>query len=257
ANVRKARSLGVPVLRLPIDVNNVFWTLLQPHIWKVLDSLPIRWSAYPHVVRYLRRGWYMHAKAEAHELLGPAWALVTPMQINIHVADPDAIQDMFSRRGDFQRPGPELKLLELYGPCISTASWEEWPRHRKPIATPFNETVMKPVWDESLRQARGMLSSWVAKSEHGIPSYQEDARMLSLNVLAGIGFGSTGVAKVEQVAVLACLFKAHRLAIKTLYDGESLESVYKRFEKCVNDIDLEMLVRLRDGDQVTVVCTQA
>lgn len=57
------------------------------------------------------------------------------------------------------------------------------------MATPFNETLMKPVCDESLRQAKGMLASWVAKSEDGIPSYQEDTRMLSLNVLAAIGFG--------------------------------------------------------------------
>ncbi|KAK8005919.1 hypothetical protein PG991_012216, partial [Apiospora marii] len=183
ANVRQARGLGVPVVRLPVDVNNLLWILVQPHVWKVLDRLPVPWSAYPTCVRYARRGWYMPARAEAHVRLGPVWALVTPVQICVHVADPDAILDMVTRRGDFQRPGPELKLLELYGPCISTASWEEWPRHRKPVATPFNKT---------LRQAQVMLAFWTAKSEDGggIPSYQADTQMLSLNVLASIGFGS-------------------------------------------------------------------
>ncbi|KAK8078603.1 cytochrome P450 [Apiospora saccharicola] len=162
ANVRKARRLGVPVQRLPVDVHNLLWIIIQPHIWKVLDSLPIPWASYPTCIRYARRGWYVPAKAEAHVRMGPVWALVTPVMIDVHVADPDAILDMVTRRGDFQRPHANFKLLELYGPCISSASWEEWPRHRKPVATPFNESLMKPA----------------------------DTRMLSLNVLAAIGFGS-------------------------------------------------------------------
>ncbi|KAK8129154.1 cytochrome P450 monooxygenase [Apiospora kogelbergensis] len=189
-NARKALALGIPIVRLPIDVNNIFWILLQPHIWKVLDCLPFPWASYPRVVRYLRRGWYIPAKAESHVQLGPVWALVTPVAFDVHVAEPDAILEILTRRGDFQRPIAELKLLELYGPCISTAPWEDWPRHRKPIATPFNETLMKPIWDESLRQARGMLASWVAKADAGIPSYQQDTRTLSLNVLSAIGFGA-------------------------------------------------------------------
>lgn len=108
ANVRQARRLGVPVVRLPVDVNNLLWILVQPHVWKVLDRLPVPWSAYPTCVRYARRGWYMPARAEAHVRLGPVWALATPVQICVHVADPDAILDMVTRRGDFQRPGPEL-----------------------------------------------------------------------------------------------------------------------------------------------------
>lgn len=57
------------------------------------------------------------------------------------------------------------------------------------MATPFNETIMASVWNESLRQARGMLKSWTSFSEAGIPSYQRDTRTLSLNVLTAIGFG--------------------------------------------------------------------
>ncbi|KAK8040140.1 cytochrome P450 monooxygenase [Apiospora rasikravindrae] len=190
ANVRKARSLGVPVLRLPIDVNNVFWILLQPHIWKVLDSLPFQWSSYPRVVRYLRRGWYMHAKAEAHELLGPVWALAAPVTFVIHVADPDAIQHILNRPGDFQRPYEEMQLLELYGPCLSTVPWEDWARHRKPMASPFNESIMASVWHESIRQAGGLLRSWTTHSQSGIPSYQQDTKTFALNVLSSTGFGS-------------------------------------------------------------------
>ncbi|KAI0968467.1 cytochrome P450 [Xylaria arbuscula] len=189
ANVRKARPLTVPIVRLPIDSNNVLWILLQSHVWKVLDRLPIHWSSYPRFVRLSRREWFFAERATIHEQIGPVWALVSPVAVNIHFADPDTIRDIVTRRGDFQRPIAELKLLELYGPCISTAKWDEWPRHRKIMATPFNETIMKSVWDESLRQTKGMLASWAAASPDGIASYQKDTRTLSLNVLAATGFG--------------------------------------------------------------------
>jgi hypothetical protein len=160
-------------------------------------------------VRFSRRGWHFAERAKIYEQIGPVWAFVSPVAINIHFADPNTIRDIVTRCGDFQRPIAELstlsppsdpdgsqqliesELLELYGPCISTAKWEDWPRHRKVMATPFNETIMKSVWDESLRQAKAMLRSWTVASIDGIPSYQKDMLSLSLNVLAATGFGKT------------------------------------------------------------------
>ncbi|KAI0897019.1 hypothetical protein F4806DRAFT_495526 [Annulohypoxylon nitens] len=56
------------------------------------------------------------------------------------------------------------------------------------MATPSNETIMTFVWEESLRQAKGLLHSWSHIYSTGIPSYQKDTRTLSLNVLAAAGF---------------------------------------------------------------------
>ena len=82
----------------------------------------------------------------------------------------------------------QIELLEVYGPCISTAGWDDWSRHRKVLAAPFNESIMKFVWDESLHQAKAMLLSWTSVGRTGIPSMQKDTRTLSLNVLAATGF---------------------------------------------------------------------
>ncbi|RYP44229.1 hypothetical protein DL768_009293 [Monosporascus sp. mg162] len=187
-NAGRARGLKVPFVRLPIDSNNVPWTIIQPHVWNILDRLPIKWSSYPDFVRYSRRGWHFADKSETHVLLGPVWALVTPVAIYLHFADPEAIHEIFARRTDFVRPIKEYKLLEVYGPCISTAGWDDWSRHRKVLAAPFNESIMKFVWDESLHQAKAMLRSWASAAEAGIPSMQKDTRTLSLNVLASTGF---------------------------------------------------------------------
>ena len=63
-------------------------------------------------------------------------------------------------------------------------------------------------------------------------------------------------AEVEAVAVLAYLCQAHRILIKR-HVRESDDAVRKRADKCLNDVDLEMLVRLRDADQVTLICKEA
>lgn len=103
-NVRKARSLNVPYVRLPIDSNNIPWTIFQPYVWNILDRLSIKWSSYPDFIRYSRRGWHFADKSETHVRLGPVWALVTPATIYVHIAEPDAINEMFTRRRDFVRP---------------------------------------------------------------------------------------------------------------------------------------------------------
>lgn len=80
-----------------------------------------------------------------------------------------------------------LALLDIYGPCISTASWADWPRHRKVLAAPFNESVMTFVWNESVKQAAQMLGTWQTK-DGNVMNFSKDTRMLSLNVLAATGF---------------------------------------------------------------------
>lgn len=174
---------------------------------------------------------------------GPVWALVTPVTFYLQFADADAVNELFSRRSDFIRPVKNYsepfwifslvcllmianvgysELLEVYGPCISTAGWDDWPRHRKVLAAPFNESVMSFVWDESLRQAAAMLQSWNAQATDGIQSIQKDTRTLSLNVLAATGFrksydfrGSAETASEDEAV-------SYRDALQTVLDNAIL-----------------------------------
>lgn len=63
-------------------------------------------------------------------------------------------------------------------------------------------------------------------------------------------------AEVEATAVLASLFQAHRVRVKK-HAGESDDAVRDRADRCLNDVDLEMLMRLRDADLVTLICEEA
>ncbi|KAJ4386438.1 hypothetical protein N0V93_009334 [Gnomoniopsis smithogilvyi] len=201
-NARKAQALGIHCVRIPFDVTNVLWLALQPSFWAILDRLPVPWSSYPDFVRLSRRDWQFREKSELAVRLGPVWALVTPVTFYLQFTDPQAIKGIFARPSHFMRPVKEYKLLEVYGPCISTAGWEDWARHRKIIAAPFNESIMKFVWDEATRQTKAMLDSWIESQSTGIPSVQKDTQTLALNVLAATalkktynfrGSGETGV----------------------------------------------------------------
>ncbi|KAK7745048.1 hypothetical protein SLS53_003283 [Cytospora paraplurivora] len=109
--------------------------------------------------------------------LGPVWALATPVTFYLQIAEPDGIGELFSRRSDSIRP-------------VKNYRWDDWERHRKALAAPFNESVMRFVWGESLRQATAMLRSWTGATRRvaGIPSVQKGTRTLSLNVLAATEF---------------------------------------------------------------------
>ncbi|KAK5045471.1 hypothetical protein LTR84_009335 [Exophiala bonariae] len=176
--------MGIPLVRLPIDPLNILWSVFENPTWRLLDLFPVNWGSF---ALYSRRGWNFKDKSASHVRYGPIWAIVTPRNIWISIADPDAISEIYKRRTDFIRPSELYTLLDIYGPCISTASWTDWPRHRKVLAAPFNESAMTFVWTESVKQATQMLGTWQAK-DGSIMDYSKDTRMLSLNVLAATGF---------------------------------------------------------------------
>lgn len=100
-NFRRAQAMGVPLIKVPISPMNVLWIVIEPLVFRILDILPFSLGSFGH---YARRGWHFHDKAASHVKLGDAFALVTPRETFLHICDPDAINDIFSRRQDFVRP---------------------------------------------------------------------------------------------------------------------------------------------------------
>ena len=100
-SVRRARSMKVPLVVVPISPMNILWIVIEPLVSRVLDSLPFNFGNFN---RYGRRGWHFHDKAASHVELGDAWALVTPRETFLHICNPEAINEIFARRHDFIRP---------------------------------------------------------------------------------------------------------------------------------------------------------
>lgn len=173
-NVRKARSLDLPVVRIPFDPNSYTWMIVQPLFWRILDFLCIPTDSCPDFVRFAHRNWQFLEKSRPTEQFGSSWALVNPAGIHLHFSDPETIEQIYSRWREFSRPIHKYRkpdrcfrstsdqlssarcsyligMLSLYGPSVFTVESETWSRHRKAVVAPFTETLMKVVWDQSLR----------------------------------------------------------------------------------------------------------
>ncbi|KAI1308544.1 putative cytochrome P450 [Xylaria venustula] len=188
-NVRKARALRIPVVRIPISAESNLWVIVQPLVWKILDILVARpWGSYPDFVRFSHRNWCFLEKSRPTEVFGSAWALVSPAGISLYVADPDAIVDVYSRWKDFVRPSHKYGMLAFYGPSVFTVGLDDWPRHRKAVAAPFSEDLMSLVWKKTLRHTQEMLEEWTTKQQTGSLNLVADLRALTFNVLAATAF---------------------------------------------------------------------
>ncbi|TGO22444.1 hypothetical protein BPAE_0168g00150 [Botrytis paeoniae] len=83
-------------------------------------------------------------------------------------------------------------MLNVLGPNISTVSDEDWPRHKIATGPPFsNEQINKLVWQEALRQTQEMMHYWTDQGELALRTTAEDAKTLSLNILASAKFGKS------------------------------------------------------------------
>lgn len=108
------------------------------------------------------------------------------------ICDADVADDVLGRvRKDFIKSKAMYGPLEIFGPNVDTVNGEEWARHRRITAPPFNERNSGMVWKESLRQAGDMLKSWVGKGVKGVANTPDDTMTLALHVITAAGFGQS------------------------------------------------------------------
>ena len=101
--IRQASSMGIPLVRFPIDSHNIPWQVIEAHVWRLIDALPIPWLSWPENIRFVRRGWHFFEKNDHHRRHGPIFAIVSGASTNVLVSDPDAAREILTRRKDFVR----------------------------------------------------------------------------------------------------------------------------------------------------------
>jgi cytochrome P450 len=104
---------------------------------------------------------------------------------------------------------------------IGQVHQEDWPRHRKVIAAPFNKNTDDRVWTTSLQQAKDMLKAWTSHNTPGGPCTAKDTRTLSLNVLASIGF-NRGYKFIASSKTIPDQEKSYRGALAIVLDNALL-----------------------------------
>jgi cytochrome P450 len=212
-NYARARRLGVPIVVVPISSMNILWIVVQYPLIPLLE----RCFGSSNLTRYGSRDWHFRDRAQAHIEFGDLWALVTPGEIWLNVADPDAIVEIFQRRTQFLRPVELYQMLNVFGRNAATVSSREWKRHRKIISAPFNELANSIAWSESLNQAREVLGGWTQEAAGGSLGLRKDTRSATLNVLATTAFNQSN--KFSQTRTSEENGGNYRAALFTLMDN--------------------------------------
>lgn len=110
-NYNNALKTGLPFVISPVDPMDPLWVISQKLFLPLIKHLPFGLGAF---TRYNVRGWVYYDKYKMHAELGDAWINVTTGENMLFIADPDAANDVFSRRKDFVKP---LRLYSEFPVC--------------------------------------------------------------------------------------------------------------------------------------------
>ncbi|KAH7110906.1 cytochrome P450 monooxygenase-like protein, partial [Dendryphion nanum] len=184
-----AKTMGLPVIVVPISPENPIWMLAGRHIMPFLRRLPFGNGNF---TRFGYVGWQFDEKYKVHQELGDAVVFTTPGKNWIYICNADAIHQLIrqERQGEFARPVELLAMLDVFGPNLSTVNGVDWQRQRKCTAASFNEQSNALVWRESLRQGDQLILHWKHNNKSA-STMASDTRTLALHVLVHAAFGKS------------------------------------------------------------------
>ncbi|PQE23105.1 cytochrome P450 protein [Rutstroemia sp. NJR-2017a WRK4] len=187
-NYYRIKKAGLPIVILPINCGSPLWMSIDTTLLPLFEHLPF---GVKNFTRFNWRGWELKDRYKAHQELGDIFVFVTPGKNWLQLCNAEAVTDVLTRKGRIHNARDQAieYLIGLFGDNVATTEGRQWQRHRKITASCFNEQPNALVWSESIRQATGMLQYWLSKSS--IDSVANDARTLSLHVIASAAFGQS------------------------------------------------------------------
>ena len=120
-NYRIAKSTGLPVVFTPWSPTNPFSYLLSGFARDLATRLGVG-----HWLRYAYYGWDVQERSKPFEEMGcTAFILVSPGRNWLYVVDPDIVTALYAgeRRGEITRPAEGVKMLDVFGPNITTVGF--------------------------------------------------------------------------------------------------------------------------------------
>ena len=115
-NYNLALGMGIPIKVIIASGDNPVWILVSSPVLYIIKLI----FGECDVVKYGRPGWESKDKYKMHEELGDAVIHVSPGHNWLYVCNAEAVNDIFKRREDFDRP-PDL--LGVYN-VFSSVKWK-------------------------------------------------------------------------------------------------------------------------------------
>lgn len=160
--------------------------LLQDLLVPLLRKLPLEWTE-SWLPLAIFSGTWRAGYDPFDRLKQDSFIVVSPGGNTLWTCDPETIDEVSTRRHDFQKSTEILGLLDNYGPTLTASEGEVAHIFRKIAAPVFSERNHGLVWNEALSQTRMMLCKW---NEEGqiIHHLGKDAGTLALHVLCKVLF---------------------------------------------------------------------
>lgn len=189
-NVLAARKSGIHYIVVPVYFMERWWLIGHRLLFPLLKKLPRSWTRW---VDFTLPEFTFDYRHEVFKRVGhDTFLTVSPGGMVMYTCEPPVISAITTRRNDFPKPTHIYTSLDIYGKNVVTTEGDVWRKHRKATSPPFTEKNNHLVWDESIRQAQAMLSSWVGQDGQGhqtVDRLMDDTMRLSLNVISAAGFG--------------------------------------------------------------------
>ncbi|PVH82251.1 cytochrome P450 [Cadophora sp. DSE1049] len=191
-NIQYAKRTGLPYLVGPFYPIGYGWVFLAEILGPILRRIPLiqNWGWLWLIDRQV--SWSRPRIAEAQ--YGDTYIIVTPFIMYLKTSNAELGTQITSRKTHFLKPVQRYKIVDLFGKSILTQEGQEWKRHRKIVGPSFSEKSNRLVFEESVRQAEGMMSVWAEKKGNSrekmiVGNAAIDAASLSLHVICAAGFG--------------------------------------------------------------------
>jgi cytochrome P450 len=107
----------------------------------------------------------------------------------MYIAEPDLIQEVYTRKNEFIKPIDLYDAINVYGPnIVSTNGWE-WKRHRKITAPYFGESSNQIVFKCAGEIVNEMLLDWEESGLDEPKDFSNAMYEIALTVISGVAFG--------------------------------------------------------------------
>ncbi|KAH8671358.1 cytochrome P450 [Xylariales sp. PMI_506] len=184
-NIAKARKTGFKYL-----ISRKIGQLLS-FIWHpVFKLLPRKY--WEDVMMILTPDWQYRHKYQIFEKLGEVFLIATPGDVILYAANAEVAHQITSKRESFPKDTRSYGVLAMYGQNVVVTEGPMWRMHRKITSSSFNEKNTALVFDESVKQTKGLISLWLGPDGKGnktIKTIEEDTMSLMLHIIGYVGFG--------------------------------------------------------------------
>lgn len=186
----------MPYVFVPWDQNSYGWMVLcvplQPTLQRFLpewlyDRLSL--TIYGHEIREKARPYDKYATPQGDS---QTYVLLTLGRYEVSTRDPEIATEILKRPRDFVCHELTKLFMDRFGANVLTADLDSWSRQRKIVASTVNEKISKVVFEESLKQADGLIDEVVdGKSEGETNGMFDMMKKIAINVLSGTSMGTS------------------------------------------------------------------